>query len=161
MFTWASPASIVHEIPSIYSTLSSLHRYQNTITGQFFGHTHYDHFEVFYDVETLTRPVSVAYIAPSVTPYSGLNIGYRFYTVDGKYPGSSFVRNYHHTADLKRLLFTSFLFLCAFEIENISKQFHIKCFIPVQSKLVQLPRDVRFGPKLGRIYTKWGKSGSS
>ncbi|XP_005101263.2 sphingomyelin phosphodiesterase [Aplysia californica] len=65
-------------------------RYQNTISGQFFGHTHSDSFEVFYDVETFTIPVGVAYVAPSVTPYSDLNMGYRFYTVDGFYANSSY-----------------------------------------------------------------------
>lgn len=50
-------------------------RYESTITGQFFGHTHYDEFQVFYDEETMTRAVGVAYIAPSVTTYINLNPG--------------------------------------------------------------------------------------
>lgn len=44
---------------------------------------------MFYDEETMTRPLSVAYIAPSVTTYIDLNPGYRVYYVDGNYPGSS------------------------------------------------------------------------
>jgi hypothetical protein len=64
-------------------------RYESTITGQFFGHTHFDHFEVFYDLATLKRPTNVAYISPSVTPFSNLNMGYRIFTVDGNYTGSS------------------------------------------------------------------------
>uniref|UniRef100_A0A3B1IIZ6 Sphingomyelin phosphodiesterase 1 n=1 Tax=Astyanax mexicanus TaxID=7994 RepID=A0A3B1IIZ6_ASTMX len=64
-------------------------RYESTITGQFFGHTHVDQFQMFYDQETMTRPVGVAYIAPSVTTYINLNPGYRVYYVDGNYPGSS------------------------------------------------------------------------
>lgn len=28
------------------------YRYENTIAGQFFGHTHYDHYHMFYDVTT-------------------------------------------------------------------------------------------------------------
>lgn len=50
-------------------------RYENTLAGQFFGHTHVDEFEVFYDEETLSRPLSVAFLAPSATTYIGLNPG--------------------------------------------------------------------------------------
>ncbi|XP_015127559.1 sphingomyelin phosphodiesterase isoform X2 [Diachasma alloeum] len=59
-----------------------INRYESTITAQFFGHTHYDEFELFYDTDDLTRPVSVAYVGPSVTPYDNLNPGYRIYYVD-------------------------------------------------------------------------------
>jgi sphingomyelin phosphodiesterase len=58
-------------------------RYESTITAQFFGHTHFDEFELFYDTQDLGRPVSIAYIGPSVTPYYDLNPGYRIYYVDG------------------------------------------------------------------------------
>ncbi|XP_065690501.1 sphingomyelin phosphodiesterase [Patagioenas fasciata] len=64
-------------------------RFEGTIAAQFFGHTHVDEFELFYDEETLARPVSVAFVAPSVTTYINLNPGYRVYEVDGPYPGSS------------------------------------------------------------------------
>ncbi|XP_054669866.1 sphingomyelin phosphodiesterase isoform X1 [Grus americana] len=50
-------------------------RFEGTIAAQFFGHTHVDEFEMFYDEETLTRPVSVAFVAPSVTTYINLNPG--------------------------------------------------------------------------------------
>ncbi|XP_030648451.1 sphingomyelin phosphodiesterase [Chanos chanos] len=66
-----------------------VNRYEGTITGQFFGHTHVDEFQMFYDEETMSRPLGVAYIAPSVTTYISLNPGYRVYYVDGNYPGSS------------------------------------------------------------------------
>ncbi|XP_074007126.1 sphingomyelin phosphodiesterase [Numenius arquata] len=66
-----------------------VNRFEGTIAGQFFGHTHLDEFELFYDEETLSRPVSVAFLAPSATTYIGLNPGYRVYEVDGQYPGSS------------------------------------------------------------------------
>lgn len=58
-------------------------RYESTITSQFFGHTHADEFEVFYDTQDLGRAVSIAYIGPSVTPYNDLNPGYRIYYIDG------------------------------------------------------------------------------
>ncbi|KAG7261376.1 hypothetical protein CRUP_036090, partial [Coryphaenoides rupestris] len=35
-----------------------VNRYESTITGQFFGHTHMDEFQMFYDEETMTRPGS-------------------------------------------------------------------------------------------------------
>ncbi|XP_076437537.1 sphingomyelin phosphodiesterase-like isoform X2 [Babylonia areolata] len=72
-------------------------RFESTISGQFFGHTHKDHFEVFYDTATLTRPTSVAYISPSVTPFSQLNMGYRVFTVDGNYSTSSYEVVDHET----------------------------------------------------------------
>ncbi|XP_049544955.1 sphingomyelin phosphodiesterase isoform X2 [Anopheles darlingi] len=58
-------------------------RYESTITAQFFGHTHFDEFEVFYDPHDLGRATSIAYIGPSVTPYNDLNPGYRIYYIDG------------------------------------------------------------------------------
>ncbi|XP_068844634.1 sphingomyelin phosphodiesterase isoform X2 [Capricornis sumatraensis] len=72
-------------------------RYENTLAGQFFGHTHVDEFEVFYDEETLSRPLSVAFLAPSATTYIGLNPGYRVYQIDGNYSGSSHVVLDHET----------------------------------------------------------------
>uniref|UniRef100_A0A3B3ZYD7 Sphingomyelin phosphodiesterase n=1 Tax=Periophthalmus magnuspinnatus TaxID=409849 RepID=A0A3B3ZYD7_9GOBI len=66
-----------------------VNRYEGTIAGQFFGHTHTDEFQMFYDEETLTRPLSVAFVAPSVTTYVNLNPGYRVYVVDGNYSNSS------------------------------------------------------------------------
>lgn len=44
---------------------------------------------MFYDEATMTRPLSVAFIAPSATTYVNLNPGYRVYYVDGNYKGSS------------------------------------------------------------------------
>lgn len=66
-----------------------VNRYESTITGQFFGHTHLDEFQMFYDEETMTHPLGVVFIAPSVTTFVGLNPGYRVYYVDGNYQGSS------------------------------------------------------------------------
>lgn len=48
-------------------------RFNNTIRGTFFGHTHEDEFSVFYannaTEKTLEAAISVAYIMPSVTTY--------------------------------------------------------------------------------------------
>ncbi|XP_063219326.1 sphingomyelin phosphodiesterase isoform X2 [Bacillus rossius redtenbacheri] len=66
-----------------------INRYESTIVAQFFGHTHFDEFQLFYDSKDLGRVTSVAYIGPSVTPYSDLNPGYRIYYVDGDHPEST------------------------------------------------------------------------
>ncbi|XP_073847882.1 sphingomyelin phosphodiesterase isoform X1 [Musca autumnalis] len=58
-------------------------RYENTIMAQFYGHTHFDEFEMFYDPADLSHPNNIAYIGPSVSPYYDLNPGYRIYYVDG------------------------------------------------------------------------------
>ncbi|XP_069496639.1 sphingomyelin phosphodiesterase [Ambystoma mexicanum] len=74
-----------------------VNRYEGTIAAQFFGHTHKDEFEVFYDEDTLSRPVSVAFIAPSVTTFINLNPGYRVYQIDGNYTTSSHMVLDHET----------------------------------------------------------------
>ncbi|KAL0267657.1 UNVERIFIED_CONTAM: hypothetical protein PYX00_009860 [Menopon gallinae] len=64
-------------------------RFSKTIAGQFFGHTHNDEFEIFYERKNPEKAVNVAYLAPSVTTYTYLNPGYRIYYIDGDYEGSS------------------------------------------------------------------------
>jgi len=59
------------------------YRYESTITAQFFGYTHFDELELFYDPEDHDRAINVAYIGPSVIPFIDLNPGYRSYYVDG------------------------------------------------------------------------------
>lgn len=54
-------------------------RYQDTIKAQFYGHTHYDEFIVYFDEETRAMPINIAYIGPSVTTYSFLNPSFRIY----------------------------------------------------------------------------------
>ena len=73
----------------------------HVIAGVFFGHTHQDQVHLFYDFlpdsESLdenglrdtsklnfSAPLQTAYIGPSITPLTGLNSGYRLYTVDAK-----------------------------------------------------------------------------
>ncbi|XP_063846583.1 sphingomyelin phosphodiesterase-like [Scylla paramamosain] len=65
-------------------------RYESTIAGLFYGHTHKDHFMMVYDPEEPTRAVHVGYVTQSQTPYHELNPGYRVFTVDGDYEGSSY-----------------------------------------------------------------------
>ncbi|XP_014209092.1 sphingomyelin phosphodiesterase-like [Copidosoma floridanum] len=66
-----------------------INRYEGTIMAQFYGHTHYDEFEVFYDTKDLKRPLNVGYIAPSVTPWENVNPSYRIYYVDGDHSNTS------------------------------------------------------------------------
>lgn len=59
------------------------------LLGQFFGHTHHDEFELFYDLNNITRATNIAYIAPSTTTFYNNNPGYRIYVVDGFYPSTT------------------------------------------------------------------------
>merc|ERR1712098_766295 len=56
-----------------------INRYAHVVTGQFYGHTHNDEFQIFYNDKNY--PTNVAYVAPSMTPYHGLNPSFRIYTV--------------------------------------------------------------------------------
>ena len=69
----------------------SFFRFANTVTGQFYGHTHNDEFTMFYDYETNQIPVNIAFVTPSVTTFTGLNPSFRFYKLDGPYEGASMV----------------------------------------------------------------------
>jgi hypothetical protein len=67
------------------------HRYENSIAGQYFGHSHTDWYEVFYDDVTFKRPTSVLYIPGSVTTFAYLNPGFRIYENDGMYKNTTWV----------------------------------------------------------------------
>ncbi|CAJ0583928.1 unnamed protein product, partial [Mesorhabditis spiculigera] len=68
-----------------------VNRFENTIAAQFFGHTHNDHFEVFYeDFNPKGRPTHFNFIAGSLTTYDFMNPSYRIYTIDGAYTGSTY-----------------------------------------------------------------------
>ncbi|XP_058792161.1 sphingomyelin phosphodiesterase-like [Phymastichus coffea] len=66
-----------------------INRYEATIMAQFFGHTHFDEFEIFYDSKNLSRSLNVAYISPSLTPWVNVNPAYRIYYVDGDHPNTN------------------------------------------------------------------------
>ncbi|XP_058792039.1 sphingomyelin phosphodiesterase-like [Phymastichus coffea] len=66
-----------------------INRYEATIMAQFYGHTHYDEYEVFYDTKNFKRPLNVGYIAPSITPWENVNPGYRIYYVEGDHPNTT------------------------------------------------------------------------
>ncbi|XP_046336080.2 sphingomyelin phosphodiesterase-like [Haliotis rufescens] len=66
-----------------------VNRYESTIMAQFYGHTHKDQFEVFYDDVNFTRPTSIGYVMGGVTTRGDMNPSYRIYTMDGNYKTSS------------------------------------------------------------------------
>jgi len=57
-------------------------QYNQTITGQFWGHTHDDEFGVFHDLETNLIPMSVFLTAPAMTSYGGRNPSVRIFEYD-------------------------------------------------------------------------------
>ncbi len=68
-------------------------RFAATIKGQFYGHTHFDEFKVFFN-RVDKRPSNVAHVGPSLTPFENLNYGYKIYHVDGlRGSNSTWVRN--------------------------------------------------------------------
>ena len=72
----------------------------STIAGIFFGHTHKQQFQIFYDylpnstytvngntfrnttMVDYTKPLAMAFIGPSIVPLTNLNAGYTLYQVD-------------------------------------------------------------------------------
>ncbi|CAJ0587664.1 unnamed protein product, partial [Mesorhabditis spiculigera] len=68
-----------------------VNRFESTIAAQFYGHTHVDQFEIYYDqADFKKRPVGVNLITPSLTTNTNNNPAYRIYTIDGDYAGSSY-----------------------------------------------------------------------
>lgn len=53
-------------------------RFKDTILGQFYGHTHRDEFRIIYSLRN-EQPIGVAYIGPSITPFTENNPAYRVY----------------------------------------------------------------------------------
>ncbi|KAF4523734.1 hypothetical protein B566_EDAN013851 [Ephemera danica] len=64
-------------------------RFENIITGQFFGHTHSDRIKVFYALEDSNRPHLVSFSGGSGQP-DDANTNYKVYYVDGDYAGSEY-----------------------------------------------------------------------
>ncbi|KAF9584348.1 hypothetical protein BGW38_006781 [Lunasporangiospora selenospora] len=58
----------------------------HVIAEQFYGHSHYDEFALFYSSSSKNAQsaLSTAWIGPSVTPYTDINPGFRVYKVDTK-----------------------------------------------------------------------------
>lgn len=78
----ANPTNLFYQIVSRFAP--------QTLGAIFFGHTHQDQFQVFYfndngndksTQQTTDKAVSIAYVAPSITPYTKLNPTFRVYDV--------------------------------------------------------------------------------
>uniref|UniRef100_A0A1I8IP86 Sphingomyelin phosphodiesterase n=1 Tax=Macrostomum lignano TaxID=282301 RepID=A0A1I8IP86_9PLAT len=65
-------------------------RYESTIAGHFFGHTHLDNFAVMLDPANQTRARAFGTIYVSGSLKTSQNPSYRIYEVDGNYSGASF-----------------------------------------------------------------------
>ncbi|TRY79928.1 hypothetical protein TCAL_07064 [Tigriopus californicus] len=104
-----------------------VHRFNNTILGQFFGHTHFDEFEIFHNGRT---PISMAYLAPSLTPGGGLNPAYRIYEIDGNHNDSTNLILDHSTSyfDLQASIQASSL--VHVEEYSAKKDFHLHDLSP-------------------------------
>lgn len=108
---------IGHIAPGTHSCLGKwslefnriVRRFRNTILAQFYGHTHFDEFQIFFmddpkDGVMKKKAINMAYLAPSETPHDGLNPAYRIYTIDGDHQDSTNLVLDHvtYTVDLDR-----------------------------------------------------------
>jgi len=59
------------------------YRYKNVIKAQFYGHTHFDEFKLYYNIYNRSEAISPAWVGASLTPFTDLNPGYKIFTVDG------------------------------------------------------------------------------
>ncbi|KAF8361752.1 asm-1 [Pristionchus pacificus] len=85
---------LAHIPPGYYDCLEGwsrnyyrvIQRFSSIITGQFFGHVHYDYFTLFYEDmnDVSSEPIGVAYVSPSASTFDYLNPGYRVYTLDAE-----------------------------------------------------------------------------
>lgn len=75
-------AKVIHQIYSNYS---------DVIVNIFNGHSHKDHFIIFFDYQTYSKPLFVNYAPPALTP-DNINPSFRLYQYDQKTKG---VTNYY------------------------------------------------------------------
>ncbi|RWS17270.1 sphingomyelin phosphodiesterase-like protein 2, partial [Dinothrombium tinctorium] len=68
----------------LFNFLRIIDRFQHTVLAQYYGHTHRDEFRILYSPHNLRKPISVAYIGPSITPFIENNPAFRLYRTDVK-----------------------------------------------------------------------------
>ncbi|RWS30119.1 sphingomyelin phosphodiesterase-like protein 2 [Leptotrombidium deliense] len=68
--------------PWLFNFVRIVQRFRDTITAQFYGHTHRDEFRVLYDSERKNDAIGFELIGPSITTYSGTNPSYRIYKIN-------------------------------------------------------------------------------
>ena len=49
-----------------------IERFSTVVTAQFFGHTHYDEFTVFFNTSSSWQPINIGYLGPSLTPHGNV-----------------------------------------------------------------------------------------
>lgn len=67
--------------PWLRTFLNILDRFQDTITGQFYGHSHRDEFRVYFSSKT-GKAISSGFLGPSLTSFKGNNPAYRTYQIN-------------------------------------------------------------------------------
>ncbi|CAF4957422.1 unnamed protein product, partial [Rotaria sp. Silwood1] len=135
---------------------SIVNRYQKTITGQFFAHTHFDEFMLFYNETDSKQPISVAYIAPSFTTYPNVNPGYRMFTIDSE--NSAFVLD--HRTVILNLTATNLYNSTKFVEEYSAKSaYSLKDLSPQEwnNFVLRLENDID-GETMGLVYEFFMKS---
>ncbi|ODM96222.1 Sphingomyelin phosphodiesterase [Orchesella cincta] len=60
-----------------------INRYSSIVKAQFYGHTHFDEFRLYYHNYNRSQAISPVWIGASLTPYTNLNPGYKIFTIDG------------------------------------------------------------------------------
>ncbi|EMC96490.1 hypothetical protein BAUCODRAFT_24254 [Baudoinia panamericana UAMH 10762] len=98
----ANPSVLFHSIVARYSpaTIAGIRLFSGLTNDSFFGHTHKDQKQIFYDLQrgnvsansssvvtnytniNYNAPISVAYIGPSIVPLTNYNAGWSVYQVD-------------------------------------------------------------------------------
>mmetsp|Transcript_17378 Transcript_17378/g.51931 ORF Transcript_17378/g.51931 Transcript_17378/m.51931 type:complete len:580 (+) Transcript_17378:28-1767(+) len=84
-----------------------VNRFESTIVAQFYGHTHTDSFRIFFDSVTptidgsLPRATNVAYVSPSITPYTLMNPGYRVFELATNHSTSLLTESFTYVLDLE------------------------------------------------------------
>lgn len=66
----------------LYNFLRIIDRFNDTVLAQYYGHTHRDEYRLFYSPSQTDVPIGLAYIGPSITPFTENNPAYRLYYMD-------------------------------------------------------------------------------
>jgi sphingomyelin phosphodiesterase len=96
-----------------------VNRFESTIVAQFYGHTHHDSFRVFFDppsspsssssppstsssLSPSPRATNIAYVSPSLTPYTDMNPGYRVFELANTLPRMMVTESWTYFVDLEQ-----------------------------------------------------------
>lgn len=145
-------------------------RFAKTITGQFFGHTHNNEFEIFYDDDfknnsglsftkhqidqglSSPKPISVGLIGPSITTFVDLNPSFRIYTLDPSisFTPIQFETYYLNITAANQMAKSSPEQNPIWEIKNFSDDFNVTDILPasMHNLLLEMIDELKsFSPK--------------